>query len=66
MTERQHKGNKPDNVQAAVEPTTSQLQVRRPKYGHNVDVYDKQNRQQDGEKYHHIVGKTRAKPAIKR
>ena len=55
MTERQHKGNKPDNVQAPVEPTTSQLQVRRPKYGHNVGVYDKQNRQQDGEKYHHIV-----------
>ena len=34
---------------------------KRPKYGHNLDIYHKQNRQQDGEKYHHIVSKTVAK-----
>ena len=42
------------------------MQVRRPKYGHNLDIYHKQNRQQDGEKYHHIVSKTAAKTVAKR
>ena len=52
-------------VRAVVEPTTARLQVRRPKYGHNLDIYDEQNRQQDGEKYQHIVSKTAAKTVAK-
>ena len=58
-SKRQQKGDKPDNVRPAVKPTTSWLQVRRPKYRHGVDIYDKQNRQQGGEKYPHIAGKTK-------